>query len=134
MLLDTNVLIAYLEDGQAISKSARLLVDDWIHGGRNEAIVSMISVMELLVGPSRAGHDDSPYQEFLNYYPHLTLHDVTFDIARKAAQLRAKTSATTPDALIVATGIVARVDYLITNDSAWTSFVDNALILSEYDT
>ena len=134
MLLDTNVLIAYLADGQAISRAAKVLVDDWMHAGRNQAIVSMISVMELLVGPSRAGYDDSPYREFLNFYPHLTLHEVTFEIARTAAQIRAKTNARTPDSLIIATGIIAKADYLVTNDSAWTTYAENVLLLSEFDT
>ena len=88
------------DDGQAISRAAKVLVDDWMHAGRNQAIVSMISVMELLVAPSRAGYDDSPYREFLNFYPHLTLHEVTFEIARTATQLRANTNARTPDSLV----------------------------------
>ncbi len=44
---------------------------------------------------------------------------VDLHVAKEAARLRAIHGFKAPDALIVATGHVARVDHIITNDQAW---------------
>ncbi len=71
ILLDTNVLIAYLEGGQAITDAATLIIDDWVRSGRNQARIGMVSVMEMLVGPERAGRGANDLVDFLTRFPNL---------------------------------------------------------------
>jgi predicted nucleic acid-binding protein len=52
----------------------------------------------------------------LNRFPNLTLSDVTRDISRQAAQLRAAYRLRPADALQAATGLVCGATLLVTND------------------
>ena len=56
---------------------------------------------------------------FLRHFGDLRLIDVDYDVAREAARIRAEAGLRTPDALILASAMVAGVDMLVTNDRAW---------------
>jgi predicted nucleic acid-binding protein len=108
--------------GEAISPLAMHVIDELVQPGRNPAVVSMISVMEVLVRPLRVGAT-GPYQhliEFLSHFPNLRPMPVDLAVAQEAASLRAAFRLSTADALIVATGIVAQVHHLVTNDADWS--------------
>ncbi|CAN5588584.1 hypothetical protein BH10CHL1_BH10CHL1_25320 [soil metagenome] len=53
------------------------------------------------------------------FFPNLTLADVTRDISRQAAQLRAQYNLRSVDALQVATGLAHQVTGFVTNDTQW---------------
>jgi predicted nucleic acid-binding protein len=74
--------------------------------------------MELLVKPIKHGLEANVLA-FLTSTPHLIHIDINLAVAREAAKIRARLGFRTPDALIVATGIVHKVKYLVTNDGAW---------------
>ena len=121
ILLDTTSLIAYLDRREAISPFAIHVVNEMVQSGRNPAVVSMISVMEVLVRPLRVGAT-GPYQhllDFLTRFPNLTPMPVDLAVAQEAASLRAAFRLSTADALIVATGVMAQVHHLVTNDLDW---------------
>jgi predicted nucleic acid-binding protein len=121
LLLDTTSLIAYLDRSEAISPVAMHVIDTLVRPGRNPAVVSMITVLEVLVRPLRAGVA-APYQsllDFLRRFPDLRAPRVDLAVAQEAASLRASFRLSTADALIVATGIVAQVHHLVTNDADW---------------
>ena len=44
---------------------------------------------------------------------------IDLHVAQEAAALRATHNLKTPDALVIATGIVGQVGHLVTNDKAW---------------
>jgi len=44
---------------------------------------------------------------------------IDLHVAQEAASLRATNNFKTPDALVIATGIVGQVGHLVTNDSEW---------------
>ena len=120
ILLDSSTLIAYLNGGEAASELAAVVIDEFVKRGRNKAVVAMISVMELLVRPLQRG--TGPYQHtmnFLTHFPNLELIDIDVHAAHQAANIRAFTDLKPPDALVVATGFVAGVGHLVTNDSRW---------------
>jgi predicted nucleic acid-binding protein len=121
LTLDTNVLISYLEGGQATSDAAELIIDDWIYHGRNHGIISAVSVVELLVGPIRANAPIADYLNFLQRFPNITCAPVDFRAAEAAAKIRAKSSAKSPDALIIGTAIACNAEMIVTNDQAWAS-------------
>lgn len=120
VLLDASALIAYLNGGEPASSVADHIINDWVRTGRNEAVVSMISVMEVLIQPLRRGTE--PYQtalEFLTHFPHMTAVPVTLQVAQEAASLRATYGFRPPDALTIGTGLAAQVGHLVTNDERW---------------
>lgn len=121
VLLDTTVLAAYLDATEATHPVARHVVNELVATGRNPAVVSMVTVMEILVRPMRAtppGHHT--VLAFLRTHPNLTCVPVDLQVAQEAAHLRADKKLAPPDALIVATGLAAQVRHLITNDHDWS--------------
>ena len=56
------------------------------------------------------------YEVLLVHFPHLTLADVTRDVARRAAQLRAHYRLRPADALQVATALVHGATAFVTNN------------------
>jgi predicted nucleic acid-binding protein len=120
LLLDTTTLIAYLNGNELISPLAATIVDEFVHAGRNEAVVSMVTVMEILVRPLRRGPGVYRHAvDFLKNFPHLRPIEIDLTIAQEAANLRATYSLSAPDALIVGTGLATQVGHLVTNDAAW---------------
>jgi predicted nucleic acid-binding protein len=120
LLLDSSALIAYLGGNDPATPVATYVVDEFVRPGRNPAIVSMVSVMELLVRPLRLGARE-PYQhalDFLKRFPNLQPVQVDLHAAHEAASLRATHNLKPADALIVATGLVSQVGHLVTNDGA----------------
>ncbi|GIP14830.1 hypothetical protein J40TS1_04720 [Paenibacillus montaniterrae] len=59
---------------------------------------------------------EKQYKLILSHFPHLTILPIDNLVAERAAYLRGKYSIKTPDALIVATALVANADLFITND------------------
>ena len=120
LLLDTTALAAYLDASEPTHDLARHVIDAMVGPGRNAAIVSMITVMEILVRPLRAtprGHHT--VMAFLRGQPNLTAVPVDLQVAQDAAFLRAAHRFSPPDALIVGTGFAAQVGHLLTNDRDW---------------
>lgn len=128
LLLDTTTLIAYLNQGEAVSPLASHIIDELVSRGRNQAVVSIITVMELLVRPLRQKARE-PYQriiDFLTNFPNLRIVNIDLDVAQEAASLRATHNFSPPDALIIATGIAAGVGHLVTNDDEWLRRLQSA--------
>jgi predicted nucleic acid-binding protein len=120
VLIDTSVLVAYFGRSEAISDVARVLIDEFVQGGRNEAVISPVTAMELLVRPLRTRPKAAAHvHEFLTQTPNLVLVAADLHVAQDAAALRATHNFKAVDALIIATGIVAQVAHLITNDAEW---------------
>lgn len=120
LLLDTTLLAAYLDASEAVHPAARHILDGLVAPGRNPAVVSMVSVMEILVQPLRQsppGHHT--VLAFLNHHPNLAALPLDLQMAQEAASLRASHRLRPPDALVVATGIAAQVGTLVTNDGDW---------------
>jgi len=120
VLIDTSVLIAYFEPSDRTHAVAVLLVDDFVKNGRNAALVSPVTAMELLVRPLRVAPQGALHvHDFLVHTPNLTLLSIDLHVAQEAASLRAAHNFKAPDALVIATGIVSQVGHLITNDAEW---------------
>lgn len=120
LLLDTTALAAYLDATEATHDLARHVIDTLVGPGRNPAIVSMITVMEILVRPLRATpHGHHTILAFIRGQPNLTAVPVDLQVAQDAASLRAAQRFSPPDALIVGTGFAAQVGHLVTNDGDW---------------
>jgi predicted nucleic acid-binding protein len=121
LLVDASTLLAYLEPNEAVSPVATHVVDECVLTGRNRGIVSMVTAMEVLVRPLRVGVGGRYRHllDFLTNHPNLTGFHVDLAVAQEAASLRATYGFATADALVIASGIVAQVRYLVTNDRQW---------------
>ena len=81
---------------------------------------SVISVSELLIRPIRTSQQAYAYMHsFLTTYPNLMILPVDLAVSLEAATLRSATGSRLPDALIVATGLLAGCETIITNDARW---------------
>jgi predicted nucleic acid-binding protein len=122
LLVDTSVAIAYLTGTEPTSRLATQLFDGFVATGRNPTALSMITVEEILVRPFRHGSAAVATAEgFLRHFAEIRLVEVSYDIAREAARIRAVTNLRTPDALIIATALVTETHVLVTNDGSWAS-------------
>jgi predicted nucleic acid-binding protein len=84
------------------------------------AYISVVSCMEMLVRPIRAGSADlGLVTEFLRELPNLHLIDVDLTVSLQAANIRALTRLSPPDALLVGTALLSGCEAIITNDEQW---------------
>ena len=128
ILLDASAILAYLSGSEPVSAIAAVLIDELVATGRNPAIVSAISVCEVLVRPNRAGSPSAVrlVDDFVTHFPNLRVDPVTIEIARLGAGIRAASAAPTPDALILATAVVGSASIAVGNDAGWPSIIDRA--------
>lgn len=115
--LDTSVFIYHLEAHPVYQPLTRELLAG-VEEGRWEACTSTVTVMELTVRPWRL---DRPavarmYEALLVHFPHLTLRDITRDVARQAARLRALHRLGPADALQIAAALVYGATAWVTHD------------------
>lgn len=115
MSLDTSILIAHLSAEERVSPLARELVEDLMGGGRNEGVVSAVSVGEILVRATRDGSARSVAFEVMDL-PGLTIRSVDLLVAAEAARVRGLTGLSLPDAIVIATGVLTSSSILVTND------------------
>jgi predicted nucleic acid-binding protein len=89
-----------------------------IESGHKKACTSVVTLMELTVRPWQLGRPEiaRQYESTLARFPNLALVEVTRDVARRAAQLRASHQLRPADALHAATALVRGATLLITND------------------
>jgi len=122
-LLDSSFVLTYLHGHEPASEVAAHVVDNWVAHGRNIAIVSVITAMEASVRPIRSNNQPAlqMVMDFMRSFPNLRLVPVDANCAFEAARVRAVASLPAPDALIVAAGLLNRVQVILTNDRAWKS-------------
>ncbi len=121
LLLDSTVVISHFKGTEGTSPVATYIVDRFVAGGRNPAIVSALTVMELLVAPIRE-RDDALYRQmlfFLQNTTNLRVAMVDFAVSQEAATLRAIYNFKAPDALIMGTGRAEQARRFVTNDGEW---------------
>ena len=75
---------------------------------------------ELLVGAIAQGPDAGfAAQSNIRNFPNLVVAPLTLDLATDAADLRAKTGLSLPDAIVIATAMAMSCDVLIHGDRDW---------------
>jgi len=85
---------------------------------RPRAVLSLLTIMKIHVRPYQLNQPAmaAHYESMLAHFPNAHLVDVTPDVARRAAQLRAMHKLQPADALHLATSLVHRATAWITND------------------
>lgn len=124
ILIDTSVALAYLTGMEHASPAAVQLFDAFVATGRNAAALSVVTVGEILVRPFKAGPSAvSTAEGFLRHFGEIRILDVTYDVAREAARIRAATGLRMPDALVIASAVISDVEIVVTSDRAWAAAV-----------
>jgi predicted nucleic acid-binding protein len=122
LLLDTTCLAAYLDRSEDVHPVARHVLDAFVASGRNEAVISMVTLMEVLVRPLRAsppGH--ATVLSFVRHHPNLEAVPIDLQVAQEAASLRVSHRMRPPDALVVGTALACQVSLVVTNDHDWST-------------
>jgi predicted nucleic acid-binding protein len=116
--LDTSILIYHLE-GIVPYADLTEVTFSAIAEGLPRAVLSMISITELLVQPFAEREEDRirVFEQFIQSLPNTDLIPPTYSIAKEAARLRAKYAVRTPDALLISTAISEKAEAFLTNDS-----------------
>lgn len=133
--LDTSVWIYHFEDHPTYRKCTEYLLGH-ITDGYSRAIVSELTLLELLIKPLRLRRQDiaDHYEALLTHFPNVSLQPVSREVVIRAAALRARYSFRTPDALIMATALVHKATLILTNDERWKRLPEPAVLcLSELD-
>ena len=115
--LDTPIFIYFLENNERYGPLAQLTLNG-IEKGKWQGITSTITVMEITIRPWQLGRKSAAreYEAVLVHFPNLSVVDVDRNVARAAAQLRAKYNVTPPDALQVAASLSFGAKAFLTND------------------
>ncbi len=115
--LDTNVFIYFLEDHPRYRAWCASLFDR-IERGRNPAVTSTVTLLELLVQPYREHKEELAQKIFAltTTYPTLEWVPLSVTLADRAADLRARYRLSTPDAIQLATAIGRKAARFYGND------------------
>jgi len=115
--LDTPIFIYFLENNARYGPLAQLTLNG-VEKGKWQGITSTITLMEITVRPWQLGREAAAreYEAVLVHFPNLSVVDVDRNVARAAAQLRAKYNVSPPDALQVAASLSFGAKAFLTND------------------
>ena len=81
---------------------------------------SLMSAMELLIQPIRTGVQEFTFMHtFLSSYPNLTALPMDLTVALQAAKVRAATNIRAPDAVIIASALLAGCEAIVCDDQQW---------------
>ena len=115
--VDTAIFIYFIEEHPKYLPLLRPLFEE-VDEGRRELVTSAVTLLEVLVVPYRSGNAAlaEQYESVLTRSRGVNLRDISRDLLRAAAQLRAATGMKTPDALQVCAAIAAGCTTFLTND------------------
>ena len=126
VLIDTNIII-YLTDKVEPYEDLSKLLFTLIEEGNVDAILSVISIAEVMQGPLKKGLTDNALRvkEYLLNFPNMSCQMINEDILEiigiddriNWAKLR------TIDSLIIASGLKNNIDRIISNDLHFKHFV-----------
>ena len=115
--LDTCVFIYFMEEDKRYIDVVTPIFEA-VNEGQFNAITSGITLLETLVVPLRAKDDllANQYEQLLSKSKGLTLTNLSHELLRRAAVLRATFQIKTPDALQIAAAQQERCRIFVTND------------------
>jgi len=133
--LDTPIFIYFLENNERYGPLAQLTLNG-IEKGKWQGITSAITLMEITVRPWQLGRESAAreYEAVLVHFPNLSVVDVDRNVARAAAQLRAKYNVSPPDALQVAASLSFGAKAFLTNDKSLSRLQEliDILVLDDF--
>lgn len=135
IMLDTAPVIYFIEEHVSFGQIADEIFQTIRDSVRYQAFSSVITLIEVLTHPMRQATFElvEKYRNFLLKSANFTIYSIDPTIAEKAAELRAKYSLRTPDAIQIAVGVKNGGSLFITNDKNLTRVDDiEVLLLQDY--
>ncbi len=133
--LDTSIFIYFLEDNARYGPLAQITING-IEKGKWQGVTSTITLMEITVRPWQLGQETAAreYEAILVHFPNLSIVDIDRNVARTAAQLRAKYNVAPPDALQVAASLSYGAKAFLTNDKRLSRLQEliDVLVLDDF--
>ena len=133
--LDTPVFIYFLENNSRYGELAQITIKG-IEKGKWQGVTTTITLMEITVRPWQLGLEATAreYEAVLVHFPNLSVMDVDRNVARAAAQLRAKYNVSPPDALQVAASLSFGAKAFLTNDKRLSKLQDliDVIVLDDF--
>ena len=116
-LVETNIFVSARNPAEAEHSSSRRALD-LIDAGDLTGVVSMISIAEIRAGlsPTEARAIWQAFTSHLVSSKNYELAPVDLSVAELAGELREGTKLSLPDALVVATGKLRAVDFILSWD------------------
>ena len=130
LLLDTMVLSYHLADHPRYAPLTRIVLEA-VEAGRPAAVITTITLAEVLTAPAQAGNRQAmcDYELYLTQFPNLRTIPLDAAVAREAALLRAASGLRLPDAIQIATARLYGADMVVTNDRRWAGRVTAPVLL-----
>jgi predicted nucleic acid-binding protein len=133
--LDTSLFIYFLEDNKKYGSLSKITLKG-IEDSKWEGVTSTITLMEITIRPWQLGREKiaREYEALLVHFPNLSIVDVDRNVARIAAQLRAKYNISPPDALQVAASLAFGAKAFLTNDKRLSKLQElvDVLVLDDF--
>jgi predicted nucleic acid-binding protein len=128
VLIDTNPII-YVLEGNPLGAQFRTLFAA-VDNGRIGAVVTPITVAEVVSGPLRAGKEAlaERYRRTLTQSPGWTTRDIDAEVAVLAARLRLRHGLKLPDAIQLAVALEEGCYALVTHDRDFSSVKDVLIV------
>jgi predicted nucleic acid-binding protein len=133
VLIDSNIII-YLTDTirpyDALSKELFAMIEE----GKAEAVISILSVAEVMQGPIKAGKADIAIEvkNYLVNFPNCQCLNLTYDVLEKIGnddRINWK-ALRSIDSLIIASGLNSEVDLFISNDRHFINALPAEILFS----
>ena len=133
VLIDSNVVIYLLDAIKPYDVLSQELFA-MIEGGKVEAVISILSVAEVMQGLLKAGKADIALEvkDYLVNFPNSQCQHITDDVLEKIGnddRVNWKTLRSI-DSLIIASGLYAEVDLFISNDQHFTKSLATEMLVS----
>lgn len=121
VLVDSSTLIALQTRTEAVHPLAQYLFRRIASStDRLRGYYAFVSAAEVFVRPMRTGEDEFTYMHtFLTGFPNLTGLPLDLVVAVQTATLRASMNLRLVDAAIIASGMLAGCEAIVTNDGRW---------------
>jgi predicted nucleic acid-binding protein len=133
--LDTPIFIYFLENNERYGTLSQITING-IEKGKWKGVTSTITLMEITVRPWQMGLESAAreYEAVLVHFPNLSVVDVDRNVARAAAQLRARYHVSPPDALQVAACLSFGAKVFLTNDRRLSKLQEliDVLVLDDF--
>ena len=121
ILLDSSAVMAFHSPQELAHPVAEHVLRrieleaDPLHG-----YLSVVSLAELFVRPHRTSHARFTYMhDFVFNFPNLTLLPMDATVAVQAATIRSSMRLALPDAMVIAAGLLAGCEAIVSNDTRW---------------
>jgi len=133
ILIDTNVVI-YLTDSIEPYLSLSRLMFEMVEAGDVFAVISMMTVAEVMQGPLKKGDIETAHQvrEYLLNFPNTICQEIGIDVINEVGKNRRIiwSKLRTLDSVIIASGLVHDVDWIVSNDKHFKKALPPELFLS----